>query len=72
MSKRAEIGQTKHGFSSGDSEASIKNFIEEMGEFIKQLSTDQIIDVIIHSSKALRRIVDQKWENFDQCNNLSG
>ena len=50
-------------------DVSIENFIEEVGNFIKQLKAYQITEVISNICKALKRIVAQNSDHFDQCNN---
>ena len=50
-------------------DVSIENFIEEVGNLIKQLKAYQITEVISNICKALKRIVAQNQNHFDQCNN---
>ena len=69
MSKQLETSQTKCDLPSGDSKVSIKNFVEEVGELINQLSAKRITEAINHICDELKRIVAQKHDDFDQCNN---
>ena len=69
LPKGQEIDQASDDFSIEDSKLSIENFIEEVGNFIKQLKAYQITEVISNICKALKRIVAQNQNHFDQCNN---
>ena len=68
LSKQPETSQTKRDFSPGDSKVSINSFVEEVGELIRQLSDDQITEAINHICDALKRIIAQTHDDFDQCN----
>ena len=69
LPKGQEIDQASDDFSIEDSKLSIENFIEEVGNLIKQLKAYQITEVISNICKALKRIVAQNQNHFDQCNN---
>ena len=64
-----EINRGSDDISIKDSKLSIEHFIEEVGNLIEQLKAYQITEVISYICKALKRIVAQNQDHFEQCNN---